>query len=279
MIVQSPNYLSTIDLPILIGRGFEETDGETGKEATVVSRAFAAKFWPNEPALGKRFRVIENEKPNAWMNVVGVAADLDQNSNAKNAVPIFHVTYREQTWASMGVIVRSASDPAPLASQIRNTMQKIDPDLPLFDVRTLGKALERERWFLRVFGTLFLVFAATGLLMASVGIYAVVAQTTARRTREIGIRMALGATAANIARMVLSRGVIQLVIGLGLGLGGAFAATRIMEHVGFLIGISPRDPLVFSAITLLLVGIGLVACWLPARRAAHIAPTEALRTE
>jgi ABC-type antimicrobial peptide transport system permease subunit len=158
-------------------------------------------------------------------------------------------------------------------------VQKLDPDLPLFEVRTLSTALEKRRWFLRVFGTLFAVFAATGLLMASVGIYAVVAQTTARRTREIGIRMALGATAANIARLVLSRGLAQLLLGLVLGLGGAFAATRLMDNVGFLIGTSPRDPVVFAGITLLLIAIGLVACWLPARRAARIAPTEALRTE
>ena len=119
----------------------------------------------------------------------------------------------------------------------------------------------------------------TGLLMASVGIYAVVAQTTARRTREIGIRMALGATASNIARLVLSRGLIQLTIGLAIGLGGSFAATRLMDKIGFLIGISPNDPTVFIGITILLIAIGLVACWLPARRAARIAPTEALRQE
>ena len=123
------------------------------------------------------------------------------------------------------------------------------------------------------------MFAVTGLLMASVGIYAVVAQTTARRTREIGIRMALGATAANVIRLVVSRGLTQLLIGLVLGLGGAFAATRLLESIGFLVGISAHDPLVFISIAALLAGIGLAACWLPARRAARIAPTEALRTE
>ena len=146
-------------------------------------------------------------------------------------------------------------------------------------MRTLTAALDKSHWFLSVFGTLFAVFALTGLLMASVGIYAVVAQTTARRTREIGLRLALGATAANIAQLVLTHGLTQLLIGLALGLGGAFAATRLLDNLGILIGISPHDPLVFLGITALLIGIGIAACWLPARRATRIAPTEALRTE
>ncbi len=278
-IVETANYLPAIGLPLLTGRGFTEADGDTGKESAIVSRAFAAKHWPGEEAVGKRLRFMENEKGQEWMTVIGIAADLNQNPNNQNAPPLIHITYRQQPWGWMGVMLRAAADPALLAAQVRAAVQKIDPNLPLFEVRTLTMALEKQRWFLRVFGTLFTVFALTGLLMASVGIYAVVAQTTARRTREIGIRMALGATAGNIARLVLSRGLIQLMIGLVLGLGGAFATAHLMDKTGFLIGISSHDPLVFTGLTFLLTGIGLVACWLPARRAARIAPTEALRTE
>ena len=279
-IVQTPGYLPAIGLPILTGRGFAETDGDKGKEAAIVSRAFAAKHWPGMPAVGKRFRFVENDKPpGEWMSVIGVAADLDQDPNERDRPPLVHITYRQEPWGWMGVMLRSTSDPTLLAGQVRAAVQKIDPDLPLFEVRTLTAALDKQLWFLNVFGTLFSVFALTGLLMASVGIYAVVAQTTARRTREIGIRMALGATAANIARLVLSRGLVQLGLGLVLGLAGALAATRLLDKVGFLVGVSPHDPVVFVGITLLLIAIGLAACWLPARRAARIAPTEALRTE
>jgi ABC-type antimicrobial peptide transport system permease subunit len=179
----------------------------------------------------------------------------------------------------MALLVRTSSDPVALAGSVRATVQSIDQDLPLFEARALHAALEHDRWFLTVFGTLFLVFALTGLLMASVGIYAVVAQSTSRRTREIGIRMALGATAAAIIRLVLSRGLRQLAFGLVLGLAGAAAATRLMAKAGFLVRVSPNDPLVFTGITVLLIVIGVFACWLPARRAAAIAPTEALRTE
>ncbi|MES1195295.1 MAG: FtsX-like permease family protein, partial [Opitutus sp.] len=140
-------------------------------------------------------------------------------------------------------------------------------------------ALERQRWFLVVFGTLFLSFALTGLLMASVGIYAVVAQATVRRTREIGIRMALGATAAGIARLVLARGLFQLGLGLLVGLGGAFGATHLLVRTELVAKVSPNDPLLFTSIVILLVSIGVAACWQPARKAARIAPTEALRTE
>ncbi len=278
-IVQTPGYLPSIGLPILLGRRFEEADGAPGKEAAIVSRAFAATHWPGESAVGRHFRFVENEKPQEWMTVVGVAADLEQNASDKDVPPLFHVTYRQKPWGWMGIMLRANAGPALLAGQVRAVVQHVDQDLPLFEVRTLTATLEKERWFLSVFGTLFAVFALTGLLMASVGIYAVVAQTTARRTREIGIRMALGATGGNIARLVLARGLTQLVIGLGLGLGGAFAATRLMDKIGFLIGISPHDPLVFIGLTVLLIAIGVAACWLPARRAARIAPTEALRTE
>jgi putative ABC transport system permease protein len=279
MVIQTPNYLAAVGMPILQGRGFNETDGDIGKEAVVVSRAFATQHWPGGSAIGQRFRRLEKDKEPVWLTVIGVCADLVQQPNEKDSPPVVHVPYRQEPWGWMGVLLRTSSDPAALASPVRAAVQKIDPDLPLFEVRTLTAALDKSRWFLSVFGTMFAVFALAALLMASVGIYAVVAQTTARRTREIGIRMALGATATNIARLVLSRGLIQLGLGLVLGLGGALAATRLLDGIGFLIGVSAHDPIVFIGITGLLIAIGIAACWLPARKAAKIEPTEALRTE
>jgi ABC-type antimicrobial peptide transport system permease subunit len=162
---------------------------------------------------------------------------------------------------------------------VRSAVQKQDQDLPLFDIRTLSAAHERSFWHLAVFGTLFLTFAAFALLMASVGLYAVVAQATARRTREIGIRMALGATADGILRLVLSRGLLQLGIGLVLGLGGAFAATQLLAKTPMLVRVSAQDPFVFASVTALLIIVGLLACWIPARRAAALHPVKALRHE
>ena len=279
VIIQTPNYLSSIGLPVLIGRGFAEPDGDPGKEVTVVTRAFAAKHWPDQTAVGNRLRFIEKEKPGPWLTVIGVSADIIQTAQKADAPPLVFISYRQEPWGWMALLLRTSSDPATLAAPVRAAVQSIDQDLPLFEVRTLPAALERERWFLSVFGSLFSVFALTGLLMASVGIYAVVAQSTARRTREIGIRMALGSTATGIVRLVLSRGLVQLGIGLVLGLVGAVMATQLLEKVGFLIRVSPHDPLVFGGITALLIAIGVLACWLPARRAAALHPVTALRHE
>jgi predicted permease len=278
MIVQTPDYLPAIGLPLLVGRGFETIDGDPGKEAAVVTREFAAKHWRDQPAVGQRFRFMHNKEPGPWITVIGVCADIVQEPQNRDAAPLVYITHRQEAWGWMAVLVRTTTDPASMAGLVRATVQELDADLPLFEVTTLPGALERRRWFLTVFGTLFATFALTGLLMASVGIYAVVAQGTARRTREIGIRMALGATAGGIMRLVLARGLTQLVIGLVLGLVGAFGATQLLAKSGILMRVSPNDPLVFIAITTLLVAIGLLACWLPARRAARIAPTEALRT-
>ncbi len=279
LVVEAQNYLSTLGIPLLVGRGLSNRDGDHGKEAVVVSRAFADRFWPDGSAVGKRMRLVENNVTGAWMTVIGICADMEMQPGEASPLPIIHISHHQEPWGSMGLVLRTRSDPTTLVAPLRAMVQEMDQDLPLFDSRTLTAAVAKNFWYLRVFGTLFAVFAATGLLMASVGIYATVAQNTARRTREIGIRMSLGATGMNIARLVLSRGLSQLLIGLGLGLGGAFAATRLLNNTGFLIGISAHDPLVFAAVVILLLFIGAAACWVPARKASRIAPVEALRSE
>jgi putative ABC transport system permease protein len=279
-IVQTPGYLTAIGQSILIGRGFNEADGLPGREAAVVTREFALKYWPNSPAVDQRFRFIQNKRPGPWMIVIGVCADIVQIVKAdETPPPLVYIPQRQEALGGMGLLLRTAADPITLSAPVRTTVQALDPDLALFDVRPLTAALERQWWYLNVFGTLFVAFAVTALAMASVGIYAVVAQTTARRTREIGIRMALGSTAGGILRLVLSRGMMQLGLGLVLGLAGAVGATRVMKAVGFVVQVSPNDPLMFISTALLLSGIGIFACWLPARRAARVNPVEALRAE
>jgi predicted permease len=278
-IIQTPRYQSLIGLPILLGRAFDMTDGLTGKEAAIVTRKFANTHWPEELAVGKRFRAMNNKEPGVWMTVVGVCADIEQSPQNPDAPPTVFITMNQEPWGWMGLMVRANGDAAPLAGQVRSAVQAVDSNLPLFDVQTLALGFERQFWFLTVFGTVFFIFALIGLLMASVGIYAVVAQATVRRTREIGIRMALGATASGIRRLVLSRGLRQLAIGLSLGLLGAWGASHVLSKTGILLGVSPNDPVVFVSITVLLASIALFACWLPARRAARVSPTVALRHE
>ena len=289
MVIGTPDYLEAIALPLLRGRKFTalRIAGEPGREAAIVTQAFAARYWPGEDALGQSFRLALDKEdqskadasPNPWMEIVGISADIDQSPHDPEAPPVFFVPYSQHSWAWVGILVRSRGDAPSLALPVRQAVQAIDPDLALYDVQTLTAGLDRQRWFLRVFGSVFSVFAATGLLMAALGIYGVIAHQTAQRTREIGIRIALGATGQNIARLVLSRGLWQLAIGIGLGLCGAFGATQVMVNVGLIIGMSPRDPVLFGGIVMLLLGVGLAACWLPARRATRVAPTEALRVD
>ena len=273
----SPSYLPTIGLPVLLGRGLDATDGGEGKEASVVTRAFAASHWPGVSPVGKRFRFLPTGKPGPWITVVGVCGNLVQNSMDQNPPPLAYFSNRQEPWAWLGIVLRTTGDPESLAASARTAMQGLEPDLPVFEIRTLNAAIDHQFWFLKVFGTLFLLFALIALLMASVGIYAVVAQATSRRTREIGIRMALGASAVRIVRMVLSRGVLQMGIGLVLGVAGAITATRLMAGLPGMA--STRDPWIFCLVVAVLAATGLLACLLPARRAAHIAPTEALRTD
>jgi predicted permease len=279
LVIQSLGYLPLIRLPMLAGRGFLAADGSTGREAAVVTHAFAAKYYSNQPAVGKRFRFIENDKPGVWMTVIGVCADIVPDTTNPDASPLICIPCRQEPSGWMSLILRSSSDPAGLAGPLRAAVQSLDQDLPLDGMSTLTAALRHQQWFLSIFGTLFLTFAATGLVMASVGIYAVVAQVTARRTREIGIRMALGATASGVERLVLSRGLAQLLAGLLLGLVGAVGTMRLLAATGLLYGASSNDTVVLAGISVVLVSVGGFACWLPAHRAANADPMSALRCE
>jgi predicted permease len=277
VLVQSPGYFGAIDLPLLAGRDFNETDGAPGHECAIVTREFAARFWPRGGAIGKRFRFYSKDKPAAWMTVTGVAANMVQEPDEKTPNPLLFVPYRQEGYDSMVLLIRSVANPSSASSAVRAAVQNLDQDLPLFEVRTLTTAVERRRWYLRLFGTLFSGFAFIALVMASVGLYAVIAQATSRRTQEIGIRMALGATSRDILGMILARGIVQLAAGLAIGLAAAIPAARLMKSLP--LPLSPMDPAMFVAISLLLTAVGLFACWLPARRAAGLHPLNAIRYE
>ncbi len=208
-----PNYLAAINLPLLLGRGLDENDGLPGKEAAVVTRAFAARHFGATSPLGHRFRLTGyDQQVGPWVTIVGVSGDLVQSVEGRNAPPLVFMSNRQEPWAWLSILLRTPGDPAALAPAVRAAVQELDADLPLFEARPLRDSLDRASWFLVVFGSLFFSFALIALLMASVGIYAVVAQNTARRTREIGIRMALGSTAGGAVRLVLARGLGQLAL-------------------------------------------------------------------
>jgi predicted permease len=270
----SDAYFAAIDLPLVRGRAFETVDGRVGHEAAVVSRAFAAKYWPNVDPIGQRLRFNDDQTPGPWITVVGVSGDLVTSVNQAEIEPVVFTPYRQSGQGDVTLAIRSAGDPSALTNVLRQTMQAADPDLVVSNVETLDAQLRAQLWPYRVFGTVFFIFALAALVMAAVGLYAVISQQTTRRTREIGIRMALGATPIRVLGTVMRRGVVQLAIGLALGIGAALGVTGAMRSL--LVGVEPTDPLTFVTSALVLVTVGLAACWLPARRASAMPPVRAL---
>lgn len=274
-VTASPGYLRTIRLPLLLGRDFNSTDGTSGHQSAILTGAAAERLWPGQPAIGKRFRLFDDKgKPGDWITVVGVSANLLQNLTEQDPRPLLFVPVQQEDRTGISLIVESNANPT---SAVRAAVQSLDQDLPLRDAYILNEAVEHQTWYLRLFCKLFMGFACIALLMAAVGIYAVLAQATSQRTQEIGIRIALGASLRNIMLLVMQRGVWQITIGLALGLAAAFPAARLMASLP--IGVSPTDPEVFFVVAALLASVGVVACWLPARRAAALDPVKAIRYE
>lgn len=274
-ITASPGYFSTIRLPLLLGRDFQPTDGNASHRTAILTRGMADRFWPGQSALGKRFRLYDDQgKPGDWISVVGITANLLQDLTEQDPKPLFFVPIQQQDWSGISLVVESALNPT---AAVRAAVQAVDQDLPLRSVFLLNEAVEHQTWYLHLFSKIFMGFAFIALLMAAVGIYAVLAQATSRRTQEIGVRIALGASLRNIMLLVMRRGLWQIGAGLAVGLAAAAPAARLMASLP--IGVSPTDPGVFIAVAVLLAMVGLVACWLPARRAAALDPVKAIRYE
>ncbi len=272
-IAQSPGYLDAIHPPLLLGRDFNDTDGTANYKSAILTRECADHFWPGQTAIGKRFRFYDdNNKPGDWITVVGVTAKLVQDLNEKEPRPLLFVPFRQEGSNGMALVVESSVDPT---AGVRAAVQNLDQDLPLREVSMLTEAVQQREWFLRVITRLFLGFSLIALLMASVGLYAVIAHAIGKRTQEIGVRMALGANAHNIMMLVMKRGLWQIAAGLALGLGAAFPVTRLMASLP--IGVSLSGPAVFLVVALILASVGLFACWLPARKAAALDPVKAIR--
>ena len=272
----SPGYFATIGIPILRGRVFSATDGLAGKDAVIVNERFAAKYWPGAEPMGKRIRLLwEGDRP--WLTVVGVSRNYRQLDPQKEDIdPMVYVPYREKPMPGYAILTRAAA-PASLTSALRKEVQAVDSGLPVFGVMTLEEHFERQRWPFRVFGTLFAAFALIALLLSSMGLYAVMSYSVTRRTREIGVRMAMGASSRSILGLVLWHGLRQLAIGLAIGLAAAFGLARVLKTL--LVRVTPTDPTTFVTISAILIVVGAAACWLPARWAMRIQPTRALRYE
>jgi len=273
--VASPDYLRTLRIPVLAGRFVDQHDKKGGTGVVAIGAAMARRYFPGEDPVGKRIKI--DRPANQWLTIVGVVGDIRDASLDREPEPEFYLAHAQEPWSAMTVMVRTKGDPGRLAAAVRNQVWVLDREQPVYDVKTLDEILAGSvapRRFIMLLVTLFSVFA---LVLAALGIYGVVSYSVNQRTREIGIRMALGARRGEVLGLIVAQGLVLALIGVTVGLAGAYAVTRAMT--GLLYEVRPMDPMTLAAVSLLLMGVALVATLVPARRASRVNPTVALRYE
>ncbi len=279
-LVIGPSYFQTLGAAVLSGRDFNAFDGASGVPVAIVNQRFASQYWPGEDALGKRLRFFNGKTPEPWLTVVGVASNIVQNDTTRQQFdPLVYLPYRQQPQAGMWVLARTRVPPGSLGTAFRREVQALDSDLPIYGPFAMTDRLQMywEYWDSRFYGILFLIFAAIALLLASIGLYAVIAHSISHRTQEIGIRMAIGATARDILKLVFRQGMLPLGVGLIIGLAASLAVNRILKSE--LVQVSPTDPLALFIASATLVLSATLGCLIPARRAMRVDPVVALRHE
>jgi len=277
----SPGYFTAMRIPVIRGRVFDHLEPTRRATEVVVNRALAERYWPGASPLGKRLS-LDRPGEGIWYTIVGVVGDVHDAGLESPPTPSIYypmVRFSSMEWAprSISLVVRGGGDPASFVAPIRAIVRSLDPNLPLSQVRPLGEVVERSIARTSFTMLLLVVAAAVALVLGSLGIYSVIAYVVSQRTREIGVRMALGATRHDISRMVLGEGLAITLLGIAVGLAGALALTRLM--LALLYGVSPTDPTTFVAVPALLAGVALLATWVPARRAARVEPLVAIRYE
>jgi predicted permease len=281
----SAGYFDTLGVRLVRGRTFNDADGTPGHESAIVNQRFVAMHFPGEDPLGRRITLIDSAPVRAYdvsataaVTIVGVVPTVRQrNFQEPDPDPVAYLPYRADPQRFVTLIVRSRSDASRITPLVREEMRALEPDLPLFQIQTMDNLLAQLRFSFRVFGGMFAIFAVIALVLSAVGLYAVTAYSVSQRTQEIGVRMALGAQPKQVLWLVMRRALLQLGIGLPIGVAGAFAVGRLMQSV--LAQTSGRDPLTIGAIAVVMSLVSLAACFWPARRATRLDPVAALRNE
>ena len=273
-----PGYFRTLGAAVRSGREFTDADRGSAVPVVIVNEQFASTHWPGQNALEQRLRLFAGESPQEWLTVVGVVSNIVQDDRTRQTFgPVIYLPYRQTPETSMNVVARTRVDAQSLGATFRREIQTVDADLPIFGPFTLTERLQANYWSSGLYGALFLIVAAMALLLASVGLYAVIAHSVSLRGREMGVRMAIGATSSDIRRLVMMQGMRPLGIGLAIGLIASMAVNRVLASQ--LIQVSPADPATLMVVSGALVAAATLGCLIPARRATRVDPLVALRVE
>ena len=275
--VATVGYFETMKTPLIRGRFFTEQDTPESPKVAIIDENMASTYWPGVDPVGKRLKWGRVESDSPWLTVVGVVARVKQYALDTDSRVAFYTPHQQSPYGGMYVVVRTATDPLSVAAAISREARAMDPNVPIYDVKSmeqrLTESLARRRFAMLALG----VFAVVAMILAAVGIYGVMSYSVTQRTREIGIRMALGAPTQGVLKLIVGQGMLLAGVGVGIGLAGAVATTRLMASL--LYGTSPTDPVTFAAIGALLASVALLACYIPARRATKVDPMVALRYE
>ncbi len=271
----SPGYFQTMGVPLLKGRDFSDGDNSEAPGAAIINQSFARRFFPNEDPIGRRLDVGDGY--NRMREIVGVVGDTKANDLKTPAPAEMYVVYLQRPWQWIRYAVRTSAEPESLASSMRAAVWSVDKDIPVNNLKTMERLISETTAEPRFYLILLSIFAAVALILSAVGVYGVMSYAVAHRRHEIGVRMALGARTTDVLKLVAGQGMTLALVGVALGLAGAFALTRTLTTLLF--KVEPTDPAVFALIALMIIGVALLASLIPARRAVKVNPVVALRQE
>lgn len=274
--VSDANYFNTMGIPLLRGRNFTDFETNEARHVVIISESLARQHFPGEDPIGKRITIPMSEKP-VPTEIVGIARDVRYESLVEEPEPTAYLPHPELTYPFMTLVIKTTGDPAAIVPAVKRELRELDPDQPVSDLRTMSQVMADTVGRARFNTMLLALFAGLATLLAAVGIFGVMNYSLTMRTREIGLRMALGAQPRKVVMLMLKQGLLLTLIGAAIGLAGALALTRLMTSLLF--GVEATDPATFAVIVVLLMAVSLIACYLPARRAARIDPLIALRAE
>jgi putative ABC transport system permease protein len=273
----SPNYFGLMQIALREGRELADTDADSTLLVTVISKSLARRYFPEENPLGKKLKVGQGDQSSPWLTIVGIVDDVHYSWIEKEDIPTIYRAYRQSPPFYASLVLRTSGDPLSFVHDVRSQVAAVDPELSVYNIKPLDKVISESIVGIAYVAVMMGILGIIALVLASVGVYGVMSYAVSERTNEIGIRMAMGATSGDIQRMVLGKGTLLTLIGMGIGLPVAFALANALSSLLF--GVKVADPVAFLVLPLVLAAVATLASYLPARRAVRVDPITALRYE